>query len=144
MKMGSVGVTTRRATPTLHPSAARGAPGRLGEASMDDPARPPSVSSRKAPIANPYFNTLGICASLVGTTPDGHGCRRAGACRASRPCGGDPVELDCRITPQHRTKVLLSQAKSVRALDRNSGRSEEHTSELQSPCNLVCRLLLEK
>src|SRR5256885_10429974 len=23
-------------------------------------------------------------------------------------------------------------------------RSEEHTSELQSPCNLVCRLLLEK
>src|SRR5256885_2612826 len=27
---------------------------------------------------------------------------------------------------------------------RNSKRSEEHTSELQSPCNLVCRLLLEK
>src|SRR3989454_6763754 len=25
-----------------------------------------------------------------------------------------------------------------------NGRSEEHTSELQSPCNLVCRLLLEK
>src|SRR5256885_8667537 len=25
-----------------------------------------------------------------------------------------------------------------------SQRSEEHTSELQSPCNLVCRLLLEK
>src|SRR2546426_3904684 len=26
----------------------------------------------------------------------------------------------------------------------NGARSEEHTSELQSPCNLVCRLLLEK
>src|SRR5256885_2592989 len=26
----------------------------------------------------------------------------------------------------------------------NVYRSEEHTSELQSPCNLVCRLLLEK
>src|SRR5688500_19905656 len=25
-----------------------------------------------------------------------------------------------------------------------SSRSEEHTSELQSPCNIVCRLLLEK
>src|SRR5256885_15561783 len=25
-----------------------------------------------------------------------------------------------------------------------NNRSEEHTSELQSPCNLVCRLLLEK
>src|SRR5256885_4018224 len=28
--------------------------------------------------------------------------------------------------------------------DPEPGRSEEHTSELQSPCNLVCRLLLEK
>src|SRR5256885_8381270 len=27
---------------------------------------------------------------------------------------------------------------------RRQTRSEEHTSELQSPCNLVCRLLLEK
>src|SRR5256885_7312984 len=26
----------------------------------------------------------------------------------------------------------------------SAARSEEHTSELQSPCNLVCRLLLEK
>src|SRR5256885_11535477 len=29
-------------------------------------------------------------------------------------------------------------------LRHDAGRSEEHTSELQSPCNLVCRLLLEK
>src|SRR5256885_7141960 len=28
--------------------------------------------------------------------------------------------------------------------DNDVVRSEEHTSELQSPCNLVCRLLLEK
>src|SRR5256885_7008268 len=31
-----------------------------------------------------------------------------------------------------------------RRLERMMPRSEEHTSELQSPCNLVCRLLLEK
>src|SRR5256885_12730516 len=31
-----------------------------------------------------------------------------------------------------------------RGLRRAYVRSEEHTSELQSPCNLVCRLLLEK
>src|SRR2546426_4984566 len=36
-----------------------------------------------------------------------------------------------------------------RAVEHGAGgerrlRSEEHTSELQSPCNLVCRLLLEK
>src|SRR2546426_1814917 len=30
------------------------------------------------------------------------------------------------------------------APERGEYRSEEHTSELQSPCNLVCRLLLEK
>src|SRR5256885_13168269 len=30
------------------------------------------------------------------------------------------------------------------SLEDGDGRSEEHTSELQSPCNLVCRLLLEK
>src|SRR2546426_10798244 len=31
-----------------------------------------------------------------------------------------------------------------RRSDHGRDRSEEHTSELQSPCNLVCRLLLEK
>src|SRR5256885_9440407 len=30
------------------------------------------------------------------------------------------------------------------SVDESMERSEEHTSELQSPCNLVCRLLLEK
>src|SRR2546426_6848735 len=32
----------------------------------------------------------------------------------------------------------------TRATGSSRDRSEEHTSELQSPCNLVCRLLLEK
>src|SRR5256885_8633470 len=44
--------------------------------------------------------------------------------------------------------AALSQTPDIRALDAYleglGGRSEEHTSELQSPCNLVCRLLLEK
>src|SRR5688500_20063759 len=42
---------------------------------------------------------------------------------------------------------LLCQAASLAAFvpgDCCISRSEEHTSELQSPCNLVCRLLLEK
>src|SRR2546426_8552729 len=44
-----------------------------------------------------------------------------------------------------------SDQRNFHALDRQfvghhlvAERSEEHTSELQSPCNLVCRLLLEK
>src|SRR5256885_3577358 len=35
-------------------------------------------------------------------------------------------------------------ARTTTRVPRPPGRSEEHTSELQSPCNLVCRLLLEK
>src|SRR5256885_5453291 len=36
------------------------------------------------------------------------------------------------------------QRSTVLVADPAGDRSEEHTSELQSPCNLVCRLLLEK
>src|SRR5258708_21421459 len=35
-------------------------------------------------------------------------------------------------------------SRRARGFDRSHGRSEEHTSELQSPDHLVCRLLLEK
>src|SRR2546430_11582801 len=37
-----------------------------------------------------------------------------------------------------------SKARLGRYIQRHRGRSEEHTSELQSQSNLVCRLLLEK
>src|SRR5256885_7988648 len=52
----------------------------------------------------------------------------------------DSVAAGCRVTFDNRS--------SPRPLpgypDADISRSEEHTSELQSPCNLVCRLLLEK
>src|SRR2546426_4456586 len=41
-------------------------------------------------------------------------------------------------------QFLVRSSGIVRVLPRTLRRSEEHTSELQSPCNLVCRLLLEK
>src|SRR5256885_10934201 len=44
--------------------------------------------------------------------------------------GRSPLQQGTRVGPSGRR--------------RRRGRSEEHTSELQSPCNLVCRLLLEK
>src|SRR2546426_4155966 len=49
--------------------------------------------------------------------------------RGDRAPGAAPV--------QHRRQQPVVQRDGGR-------RSEEHTSELQSPCNLVCRLLLEK
>src|SRR5256885_12774700 len=39
---------------------------------------------------------------------------------------------------------ILEEVRSVLDEALVATRSEEHTSELQSPCNLVCRLLLEK
>src|SRR5256885_9880476 len=52
--------------------------------------------------------------------------------------GSNP--LSRTISNKARAHFLLCQALSLRY----KVRSEEHTSELQSPCNLVCRLLLEK
>src|SRR5256885_7520262 len=43
-----------------------------------------------------------------------------------------------------RTHLLRAAARTNASLVVVDDRSEEHTSELQSPCNLVCRLLLEK
>src|SRR5688572_31848481 len=40
--------------------------------------------------------------------------------------------------------ALMRQAQAVKKGVAHAGRSEEHTSELQSQSNLVCRLLLEK
>src|SRR5256885_4297021 len=51
-----------------------------------------------------------------------------------------PNQLNLKVLHQH------SPLSSPMGKDFNYAeeRSEEHTSELQSPCNLVCRLLLEK
>src|SRR2546426_4325503 len=59
--------------------------------------------------------TSSLCKAVTG-------CRRSGHGGCERPAGG----------------VSASRVR------RQPVRSEEHTSELQSPCNLVCRLLLEK
>src|SRR2546426_8001598 len=57
-----------------------------------------------------------------------------------KPLGNSPLELHIAELAA-RTGVPRS-AIVVEHCD--PARSEEHTSELQSPCNLVCRLLLEK
>src|SRR5256885_12833829 len=52
----------------------------------------------------------------------------------------DPVSL----LPDQLDVVFIASYTQASALAYALARSEEHTSELQSPCNLVCRLLLEK
>src|SRR2546426_9253799 len=51
----------------------------------------------------------------------------------------------CACTRRNRSSASrLRPWANGRSRPANHARSEEHTSELQSPCNLVCRLLLEK
>src|SRR2546426_9134922 len=71
-------------------------------------------------------------------------------------CPGSPGIFDGKrsvtVGTFHETSPISSEPPPVRSLGYSAGRnvssrvarSEEHTSELQSPCNLVCRLLLEK
>src|SRR5256885_10933456 len=65
------------------------------------------------------------------------------SCSPPRRGGRDLPQSLSRRTGARRSPVSL-RAREGRGARRQAGpRSEEHTSELQSPCNLVCRLLLE-
>src|SRR5256885_4591948 len=65
-----------------------------------------------------------------------------------------PPQLPIPGATRHRSRsspyASISRRSARRSRERTAAiqvvsmRSEEHTSELQSPCNLVCRLLLEK
>src|SRR5256885_8124235 len=57
---------------------------------------------------------------------------------SSDVCSSDLAPFQASAPQRHRARHCRRQKKSRLC------RSEEHTSELQSPCNLVCRLLLEK
>src|SRR5256885_7048256 len=75
------------------------------------------------------------------------------------PCSGDHIaepsvttdapwaccrDASTRYYERVRSEFERTSAGRRARISSASRRSEEHTSELQSPCNLVCRLLLEK
>src|SRR2546426_8154530 len=72
------------------------------------------------------------------------------SCAATKPCplAASPRSwTNCANPASKMSAWLPSPSARARAPDEMTyelNRSEEHTSELQSPCNLVCRLLLEK
>src|SRR2546426_5660196 len=68
--------------------------------------------------------------------------KQSGRYRIAKIFEGENEE-DLYRSPLREIGVNVKVGDYVLAISRN-GRSEEHTSELQSPCNLVCRLLLEK
>src|SRR5256885_11482135 len=56
----------------------------------------------------------------------------------------DVCSSDLSSSVSAKISAMPEAGRNVNSRSPNIGRSEEHTSELQSPCNLVCRLLLEK
>src|SRR2546426_5965418 len=71
------------------------------------------------------------------------GGRRADRRRQDEPGGEAGAEVR-RATGDGERREPFPGGFLPRPSGRGVPRSEEHTSELQSPCNLVCRLLLEK
>src|SRR5256885_15134147 len=76
-----------------------------------------------------YTLSLHDALPILADDRDRSGDGEPGSMRASEEPSGRPGKRECGREGE-RIPVFL--------------RSEEHTSELQSPCNLVCRLLLEK
>src|SRR5256885_11502753 len=74
--------------------------------------------------------------------------RSAGRAQAAAEVAGLLLEHPLHRRAQERGEAQLQAGVVVPEVHVHDGlrpqRSEEHTSELQSPCNLVCRLLLEK
>src|SRR5688500_19239180 len=69
------------------------------------------------------------------------------ALRQAPPAGSVPAsDRHARSSSPWRVgwTELWGRSPRYRGPTQGTPRSEEHTSELQSPCNLVCRLLLEK
>src|ERR1039457_3657874 len=70
--------------------------------------------------------------------------RRATSRRTWRKPHKPPTRRWSNWSPKATTPSWKSSSRKARCRRNTSWRSEEHTSELQSPCNHVCRLLLEK
>src|SRR5256885_10819640 len=84
-------------------------------------------------IRRPPRSTLFPYTTLFRSRNGARSARRPTAHRAVQEGARGGVAGGRRAAAGHR-----------RDRDEDLPRSEEHTSELQSPCNLVCRLLLEK
>src|SRR6266478_5975225 len=89
------------------------------------------------PTRNTYFSQISRTMSVESSAlmpPFRQACRKASARVDRRPSNSPKTRRSigpvCRMTPGRSIVVAT--------------RSEEHTSELQSQSNLVCRLLLEK
>src|SRR3989454_7596994 len=90
-------------------------------------------------IRRPPRSTLFPYTTLFRSLIDA--ARRASAARTTAVV---PYFGYARQDRKDQPRVAISAKLMANLITHAGARSEEHTSELQSPCNLVCRLLLEK
>src|SRR5205807_8280358 len=85
---------------------------------------------------SPFCCTSSVVQRVLRSFPTRRSSDLASCCATKVPTRSAP------------SRTLTSHASSLPTKSKSDScdvsRSEEHTSELQSPCNLVCRLLLEK
>src|SRR2546427_1810564 len=93
----------------------------------------PTVSESRSPAGEGESRTSGMHSS-------GESDGAVVPMKPSNKATGQAPEAAERVEGRASTKENVQQARAVPA----QHRSEEHTSELQSQSNLVCRLLLEK
>src|SRR3989454_821429 len=142
----------------LHPASSRASPA-TRSAAPGGPSRCRTRSSpsrwRRAESLSGSSNGSTAFARAAGVTApwSSSGLTSRPAIRFTRPTWGT---CNMRMAMANETglrRYAMTMGTSASAASRvvvpdlqrpASARSEEHTSELQSPCNLVCRLLLEK
>src|SRR2546426_6704880 len=98
------------------------------------------------------YKVTGVQTCALPISPRARSCPRgtgtwscsSGTGRASRDSRPRPSRRPGRTAACARPSPKPSSPAGGSAVPCGLRRSEEHTSELQSPCNLVCRLLLEK
>src|SRR5256885_16692571 len=96
---------------------------------------PPELS----PLPHPAPLRIGGPPPPQGRCPFGD---RLAARRSNRQGAEAGPEEEFVVRQAGRNRRAASQGDRLPCRARRGHRSEEHTSELQSPCNLVCRLLL--
>src|SRR2546426_9298934 len=84
----------------------------------------------------PYTTLFRSYGSMASTTRGSHGVVDCASKKIGNFKAIDSISLH--------SQLLMASNSGTSSPTSSARRSEEHTSELQSPCNLVCRLLLEK
>src|ERR1039457_601035 len=91
----------------------------------------------ESPILSPNFVALAAPHGIAGAHIDKRAAVIPTVTRART--SGQTFLIDFKVEKEDGVYPMIAPGAALHEM-----RSEEHTSELQSPCNLVCRLLLEK